>query len=451
MGFINILFSILIINAAGVSPDFARRTIEDKPDSNIKDIDINPGLKKIIRNGTVLLDIVSSTYVSDGRYLNGTIWMLDPLYIKDHALYVKNNLTFVVFVYTNEEIAPTYSLTPTYSLIISPQQDGTWQKIFIEMEPDVLSERVTSQKVIDVTNNYTGLFEDGNRYVDFSIDLEKISYPDIYWLDFQTSTTDFTSGIKFKDNTFIYRAPPLESKLSYDWEKPLRIRPGSEQTFKLFINSTDQPVKQTLLFSDSNSSDKIHVSFNPNNVAIEPTGKNFTNMKIIVDKEAQAETQSKIDKIISVSVKTEENTEWRNRDSLVLSIELLPSLSIGDFLIDAKLIYVIPIAVTTLIVLWVSRKIDRVKKYSSLNADDLLNADATIIAGVLIFLTIGSVEFSQIINKIGILTASIVLPFALAAVRMLIKGEAESLGIKFMAAGFVYMMTSVIVIGFVNL
>jgi hypothetical protein len=174
-------------------------------------------------------------------------------------------------------------------------------------------------------------------------------------------------------------------------------------------------------------------------------------MKISVDKDTQADTQSKIDKIISVSVKTEENTEWRNRDSLGLSIELLPPLSIGDFLIETKLIYFIPIAVTTFIVLWVSRKIDRVKKYASLNADDLLNADATIIAGVLIFLTIGSVEFSQIINKIGILTASIVLPFALAGVRMLIKGEAESLGIKFMTAGFIYMMTSVVVIGFVNL
>jgi hypothetical protein len=441
----------MITNATGISTDFSRQTIEDKPDLNIKDIDINPGLKKVLRNGTLLMDIISSTYVSDGRFLKGTIWLLDPLYKKDHALYVKNNLTFIVFIYTNEEIATTHSLIPTYRLIIYPQQDGTWKQILDEFEPDVLSERVASQKNIDVTNNYTGFFEDGNRYLDFSINLEKISYPDVYWIEFMTTVTDPTSGIKFEDNTFIYRAPPLESKLSYDWEKPLRIRPGSEQIFKLSINSTDQPIKQTLLFSDSNSSDNVHVSFNPDNVVIEPTGKNFTNMKISVDKDAQADTHSKIDKIISVSVKTEENTEWRNRESLVLSIELLPPLSIGDFLIETQLIYVIPTAVTTLIVLWISKKIDRVKKYGSLNADDLLNADATIIAGVLIFLTIGSVEFSQIINKIGILTASIVLPFALAGVRMLIKGEAESLGIKFMAAGFIYMMTSVIVIGFVNL
>ena len=451
IGFLFISFSFFFPNALGVSPDFARQTIEDKADSNIKDIDINPGLKKVIRNGTLLMDIISSTYVSDGRSLNGTIWLSDPIYNKDHALYMKNNLTFVVFLYANEEIAPTHSLVPTYSLIITPQQNGTWKKTFIEMEPDIVSERVASQKVIDDTNNYTRFFEDGNRYVDFSINLEKISYPDLYWIEFLTSTTDPTSGIKFEDYTFIYRGPPLESKLSYDWEKPIKIRPGSEQTIKLFINSTDQPIKQTLLFSDSNSSDKVHVSFNPDNVAIEPTGKNLTSMEISVDQGVQDDTQFKIDKIINVGVKTEENTEWRNRDSLVLSIELLPPLSIGDFLIETQLIYVIPIAVTTLIVLWISKTIERVKKYGSLNADDLLNADATIIAGVLIFLTIGSVEFSQIINKIGILTASIVLPFALAGVRMLIKGEAEALGIKFMAAGFIYMMTSVIVIGFVNL
>jgi len=174
-------------------------------------------------------------------------------------------------------------------------------------------------------------------------------------------------------------------------------------------------------------------------------------MKIKVDEDVHTNTESKIDQIINISVKTEENTAWKNRETLVISIELLPPLSIGDFLLETKLIYIIPIAVTTLIVLWISKKIDRVKEYRSLNADDLLNADATIIAGVLIFLTIGSVEFSQIINKIGILTASIVLPFAMAGVRMLIKGAVESLGIKLMTAGFIYMMTSVVVIGFVNL
>jgi len=451
VGFFNVIFSVLVTSAIGISPDFTRQVIEDKPDANIRDIDINAGLKKVIRNGTLLTDIVSSTYVSDGRSLNGTIWLLDPIYKKHHSLYLKNNLTFVVFLYTNEEIAPTHSLVPTYALIISPQQDGTWKKTLVEMEPDVVSERVVSEKIIDVTSNYTGFFEDGNRYVDFSINLDKISYPDVYWIELLTSTIDPTSGIRFEDDTFIYRAPPLESKLSYDWEKPIKIRPGSEKTVKLFINSTDQPIKQALLFSDSNSSDKIKVSFNPDYVAIEPTGKNFTYMKISVDEKVRSDTQSKIDKIINVGVKTEENTEWRNRDSLAVSVELLPPLSIGDFLIETQLIYVIPIAVTTLIVLWISKKIDKVKKYGSLNADDLLNADATIIAGVLIFLTIGSVEFSHIINKIGILTASIVLPFALAGVRMLIKGEAESLGIKFMTAGFIYMMTSVIVIGFVNL
>ena len=452
MGFVSILFSTLIPNVVGISPAFTRQTIDDKPDPNIKDIDINAGLKRVIRSGNILMDIVSTTYVSDGRSLNGTIWLLDPLYSKNHSLYVKNNLTFVIFVYTDKQTATSNTLAPTYKLIISPQQDGTWKKLFIEMEPDVSSERVASQKIIDVTDNYTGFFKDGNRYVDFSIDLEKISYPDIYWLDFQSSTMNPTNGIKFVDNTFTYRVPPLESKINYDWEKPIKIRPGSEQTFKLFINSTDQPIKQTLLFSDANSTDSIHISFSPSDVDIEsPTGKNLTDMKIKVDEDVHTDTESKIDQIINISVKTEENTAWKNRGTLVISIELLPPLSIGDFLLETKLIYVIPIAVTTLIVLWISKKIDRVKDHISLSADDLLNADATIIAGVLIFLTIGSVEFSQIINKIGILTASIVLPFAMAGVRMLIKGAVESLGIKLMAAGFIYMMTSVVVIGFVNL
>ena len=395
------------------------------------------------------MDIVSSTYVSDGRTLTGTIWLLDPIYSKNHAIYVKNNLTFTVFISTDKSTDKT--IAPTYSLIISPQQDGTWKKILIEREPELPSERLTSEKILDINNNYTGFFKDGNRYVDFSIDLAKISYPSSYWLDIQSSITDPINRLTLSDNTFIYPAPPLESKIDYDWEKPIKIRPGTERTFKLFINSTDLPAKQTQLFSDANPTDGIHISFIPNNVSVEQTGKNFTTMNIKVDEKAYSDKLTKIDQIINIGVKTEDNATKTNHGTLLLVIEILPPLSLGDFLVETKLIYVIPIVITGAIVFWISNIIEKVKDYHSFSVEDLLNADATIIAGVLIFLTIGSLEFSTVINKVGILTASIVFPFAMGAVRTLVKGDVESLGVKFMVAGFIYLMTSVIVIGFVNI
>ena len=82
---------------------------------------------------------------------------------------------------------------------------------------------------------------------------------------------------------------------------------------------------------------------------------------------------------------------------------------------------------------------------------DILTVDASVIAGVLIFLTVGAAFASgEAIQQVGILTASIVFPFAIAAIRTLIKGTVEEYGVKFMIAGFVYLMTSVILIALIQ-
>ena len=128
------------------------------------------------------MDIASYTYLSNGKILNGTIWLLEPLYSKDHASYVKNNLSFEFRIIAGNNIE-----FPTYGLIISPEADGTWTKTLLEYEPFLGTYSPLNhfpnftRKIIDKTNNYTGFFEDGLKYVDFSIDLGKISYPNSYW------------------------------------------------------------------------------------------------------------------------------------------------------------------------------------------------------------------------------------------------------------------------------
>lgn len=81
---------------------------------------------------------------------------------------------------------------------------------------------------------------------------------------------------------------------------------------------------------------------------------------------------------------------------------------------------------------------------------DVLTVDASVIDGVLIFLTVGAPDIfeGKIIQQVGILPASTVFPFAIAAIRTLAMGNVEEYGIKFMLAGFIYLMTSVILIAF---
>jgi hypothetical protein len=65
----------------------------------------------------------------------------------------------------------------------------------------------------------------------------------------------------------------------------------------------------------------------------------------------------------------------------------------------------------------------------------------------LIFLTVGGTELfeSDLIIHISILTASIVFPFAISAIRILITSDPLS-GIKFTIPGFVLLMIAVVLI-----
>lgn len=444
-------FNFLSLNAIAVSPDYTRQVIVDDPDPTIDDLDNNPDLKATLKSGLLPMDIKSATFASDGRILTGTIWLVDPLYSENHFAYHQNNFEFTVFIDLPKE---TETVTePAYSLTISPEQDGTWTKTLIEEEPelsyDTFPSSEISRRIIDTTSNYTGFFKDGERYVNFTIDLEKISYPNKYFVAVLTRAVNSTNAMELLDWTFSYSAPPVKNKVIYDWEKPIEIRAGTEKEMKLFINSTELNAKETQTLTDSNSSDGINISFSPNPVMVERTGVNFTNLLIKVAENLYTGMPTKINQNIKIDGITEAGVTIS--DSRTIIIDVLPPFSLAEILVQTNLAYIIPIGATAVIALWISKKIDRIKNYQTLTVETLLTVDASVIAGVLIFLTIGSAGvFSGVIQKVGILTASIVFPFAIAAIRTLMMGKVEGYGVKFTATGFIYLMTSVIVIGFVN-
>lgn len=450
---LSLSFSTVIFNVIAFSPDYTRQVIIDDPDSSIDDIDWKPEIKDALNSRLLPLDIKSASFVSDGKFLNATIWLFNPLYSGNYDIYIKNNFTFTVFI----DLPTTTVPEPVYSMIVSPQGNGTWKKTIAEDEPGILASipsspetsNNVSHRVIDTTNNYSGFYRDGERYVNFSIDLAKISYPSKYFVAVQTSIINSTTSAEVLDYTFDYPAPPAENKISYYWEKPVQIRAGSDKSLKLFINSSDLTAKETETFYDANSSSGIEISFSPNPVSVERTGINFTNMLIKADESLYTGSPTTINEIIKIDARTEGNVTVS--DSRSISLEILPPISAGEYLVQTNLTYIIPIGVTAVIALWISKKIDRIKNYDSITMETILTVDASVIAGVLIFLTIGSASvFSGVIQKVGVLTASIVFPFAISALRSLITGRVDSFGIKFTVAGFIYLMTSVIVIGFVN-
>lgn len=449
-----IILNFQLISIFGESPKFIRHVIIDNPHPGLQDIDILNLNNLTEIYSSMPIDLLAITYLSDGRKLNGTLWLYDEIYQNKHSDYIENNLTYKMNIRLETDIKQI-----TYSIIISPSINKTWTKTVIEYEPNVVPFSPKplpeySSRIIETIYNYTDFLVDGNRYVNLSFDLAKIGYPEEYWINFESSVQN-KNGIDVKDRTFSYRIPPAKNIVNYDWEKPIQIRAGTEASIKLYINSTDLQIGEIQKLNDSTPSDGIQISFTPNPVTVPQTGVNYTNMLIKVDKNFYNATITRANQIINISGMTLETITFSN--TFPIEMEILPPYSltelIGLWLRNNTITYVIPLGVTSIFIFWLSRKINQNIKHESIRVQDLLAVDASVIAGVLIFLTVGSSEIfsGNAIQQIGILTASIVFPFAIAAILTLSKGQVELYGVKFMIAGFIYLMVSVILIAFIQI
>jgi hypothetical protein len=169
--FLSLISYLSFITAFASSPAYVRQVLVDDPDLNVGDIDVNEHLRKLTNLNSLPLDIIAATYVSDGITLNGTIWLLNPIYQENHSTYVNDNLTYRMDISPFMESSDP--IEDVYSIIISPDLNGTWTKTIIEHEPiaeplyskSLYSEPLPpySNKTIEEFHNYTGFPKNGNR------------------------------------------------------------------------------------------------------------------------------------------------------------------------------------------------------------------------------------------------------------------------------------------------
>lgn len=458
----NIVIAILLLsnipqfyNVLAESPIFGRSlNTDDSYESNVDSA-------KYIANNTISLDnlpvdILSSTFFSDGRTLNATIWLSDPIYDEKYSDYVRANLTFSMGIDSEAETL--------YNVTVYPKSDGTWTMVVYEYEPDLLywenvpmPEHIPeiSSRLLKIVENYTGFYKDGERYIDISVDLDTtiIFLPDGYWIWFYVNAIS-QNGTYLYDDTYRQHAPPRLNLYEVTMPESTKVRAGEEEIATMWINTTDLNVEETYSFVDANENDGIKVNFEPESVTMPLTGAR--NIKLIVkaDEYTYKGNPTQTNQTLTLDSITAQGVQDRWNETF--DIEILPPLSIeeriSNILRDNVFTYVVPLAVTSVFAIWLSRRITKTKYNPDwIRVKDILTVDASVIAGVLIFLTVGASDvFSGNIQQVGILTASIVFPFAIAAIRTLIKGEIEEHGIKFMVSGFIYLMTSVVLIAFVQ-
>ena len=131
-------------------------------------------------------------------------------------------------------------------------------------------------------------------------------------------------------------------------------------------------------------------------------------------------------------------------DAAGLMLTLAPSLSV------IALGSVVGIAVVP----WI-RRTKRNKKGSpsdikeqeedALSRADIGQIDASVIAGVIVFLTLGGLQLTEE-SQVTMITASIIFPFALSAMVAVLSKQAHRLAIRLMVAGFINLAISVILV-----
>ena len=114
-------------------------------------------------------------------------------------------------------------------------------------------------------------------------------------------------------------------------------------------------------------------------------------------------------------------------------------------------ITLIPVGITLIAGYILTRLVD-IKNSTilkDLKGTDIVQINATVIAGVLIVLTIGNLLQTHKDVALTLLTASIIYPFAISSIGTLQVGKVSPrLGLNMMIAGFIYLMVAVVLLPF---
>lgn len=297
-------------NAIAVSPPFSRQVIIDPPNDWFlmrSPIDMSPiytsnGKTILIETGKNLqgcttmekhrfYDMSAVSYSSDGKTLNATIWLYHPL------MQPPSNASEWLTPPINDD--PWYGIIFGTSIAIHSAYDtegsdydarngwnvynGKWVRTLEEMSPPPL---INLTKISDIKGNYAGFLEGEKNYVDLSVDLSSLTYPDQYGLLFYTQYIFIKDGrlCGLSDISSKVSIPPPEFTMS-TIPNNIDVRPGEEKIVRLQIKSHTN-TKSVVTFSTSQPDD-VKLSHSPKKISIPPYGVATSNLQIRVTDNAQ--------------------------------------------------------------------------------------------------------------------------------------------------------------------
>lgn len=446
-------------------PPFSRFSYVDTMSADLDSPDAQ-GLSSVI-DDDLPIDISSVTYFSDGNYLNATIWLSDPIFADRHREYVTSSINYVMEIY---DVIPEDRMEGNllYSVVIHPEEDGSWTKRIVEYAPgtgatdegikthgiEVDYEGVAS-RILKTYPNVTGFFQDNDTFVAIDLPLNDIDNPDDVKIMFTTYVEKDQNIIW--DTTHYVDAPSRRNEIQFDWPRSLEVGAGENASGMFLMHSLEASAPGNITLQQNANPVNYTLEFRPNRIEIPLNGTLTSNFEINVAPDIK-------EGILPIEVNV---TSKARGDPIGISwsetfyVSALPPLSemerlgrsFNEFLVGTFALYWIPFGISSVFGYWLSRRIDRGRLprefLEQLSIKDILAINASVVVGVLIFLTVGGTELfgaGSLVN-VSILTATIVYPFAISAILTLITGD-PVYGIKFTIPGFVFLMVSVVLIAF---
>lgn len=238
------------------------------------------------QNNTLSFPELSSiTYIDSDKFLNATVWLSEPFYLKPYAT---NATVYSISIFP----ADSQIHNAIYTNAISWDPTHKWKQT-IYTHSITNSTRPIEQRTI---NNFFGNGTNFNGtaiqgFVDLSVSKETLPFPTQYFA--VTSVTAYDNNCLGIDiGQIIDTFPPLRNKIFPI--SPLEIRAGQEKVFELAINSTlnlnpKVSLEPDLEFVNKNAKG-IRAEILNQNVTLDSSGTGFTRLKIDIPDDTAAQT-----------------------------------------------------------------------------------------------------------------------------------------------------------------
>ena len=139
-----------------------------------------------------------------------------------------------------------------------------------------------TNKTLQTIHNYTGFFENGNRYIDLDLDLGTLGFPDSYFIEYNTSANN--NGTSLNDLLIMRTTvPTLTNLVKFYWPNflnPIDLRAGEEKSIDVLVKSTDLYTDIFNIISDADETDSFLIEFDPSRIYIPHNG--LTQTKLII-------------------------------------------------------------------------------------------------------------------------------------------------------------------------